>query len=97
MYSVVNIPRAGNKRAELTAFVENEHAKVKVVDPKVEPPYNTCGVCDLFIGDHMFEPDMRDRLRMMVGQALVTAIEKGRDAGYRQAQLDIQAALGVRA
>lgn len=95
MYSVVNIPHASNKRAELTAFAEDGHAKVKVVDPGIEPPYNACGVCDMFIGDHMFEPDKRDDLRMMVARALVTAIEKGRDAGYRQAQADIRNALGV--
>jgi hypothetical protein len=68
MYSVVNIPHANNKRAELTACVENDYAKVKVVDPVGQPPYNSCGVCDLFIGDHMFEPDKRDDLRMMVGR-----------------------------
>ena len=94
MYSIVNIPHASNKRAELTASVDGGHARVRVVDPKGEPPYNSCGVCDLFIGDHMFEPDKRDDLRMMVARAFVTAIEKGRDAGYAQAQADIRAALG---
>lgn len=95
MYSVVNIPHAGNKHAELTALVENNHAKVKVVNLTKSPPYNSCDVCGLYIGDHMFEPNNRDDLRMMVGRAIVTALEKGRDAGYRQAQQDIQAALGV--
>lgn len=95
MYSVVNIPHADNKRAELTASVDSGHAKVTVVDPKIEPPYNFCGVCDLYIGEHMFEPDKRDDLRMMVARALVTAIEKGRDAGYSQAQANIRAALGI--
>lgn len=95
MYSVVNIPHASNKRAELTASVESDHAKIRVVDPKGEPPYNSCGVCDLFIGDHMFEPEKRDDLRLMVARAIVTAIEKGRDAGYAMAQADIRSALGI--
>lgn len=97
MYSVVNIPHASNARAVLTASVERDHAKVAVVDPKMEAPYNSCGVCDLFIGEHMFEPGKRDALRKMVADALVTAIEKGRDAGYAQAQTDIRRSLGIRA
>jgi len=95
LYSIVNIPHASNKRAELVAFAENDHAKVKVVDPKGEPPYNMNLVCDLFIGDHMFAADKRDYLRMMVARDLVLAIEKGRDAGYSMAQSDIRSALGI--
>lgn len=95
MYSVVNIPHADNERAILEASVDNDHAKVRVVDPKREPPYNSSGVCDLYIGDHMFEADKRDDLRMMVARALVTALEKGRNAGYAYARADIRAALGV--
>jgi hypothetical protein len=95
MNSIVNIPHASNARAVLTASVEHDHAKVTVVDPKMEMPYNSCGVCDLYIGDHMLEPPMRDGLRKMVADALVTAIAKGRDAGYVQAQADIRKALGI--
>jgi len=95
MYSVVNIPHAENKRAVLSGSADAGHAKVRVVDPKIDPPYNSCGVCDLFIGEHMFEPENRDHLRKMVADALVTAIEKGRDAGYAQAQADIRKALGI--
>lgn len=95
MYRIVNIPHANNKRAELIASVDQGHAKVTVVDSQGTPPYNSCGVCDLYIGDHMFEPEKRDDLRMMVGRALVLAIEKGRDAGYAQAQADIRGALGI--
>lgn len=96
MHRVVNIPHARNNRAVLTASVENSTAYVKVVDPKGEVPWNTCLVCDIFIGDHMFELDKRDDLRKMVAEAIVFAIEKGRDAGYSQAQADICAALGIR-
>lgn len=93
---IVNIPHADNKRAELTAFVENDHAKVKIVDPKVEPLYNSTGVCSLYIGPHMFEADMHDHLRRMVAEAIVAAIREGREAGYSQAQADIRKALGVK-
>jgi hypothetical protein len=68
---------------------------VKVIDPETAPPFNATGVCDMFIGDHMFEVDMRSALRMMVARALVTAIERARDIGYRQAQSDIRDALGI--
>lgn len=95
MHSIVNIPHADNKRAVLTASVDQDHAKVDVVDPKGEPPYNSTGVCGLYIGDHMFEADNHDVLRMMVAKAICYAIEKGRDAGYAQAQFDIRAALGI--
>jgi hypothetical protein len=95
MHSIVNIPHANNKRAQLTASVDNDYAKVTVVDPEGQPPYNSCGVCDLYIGDHMFEDDKRDALRMIVAQAIVFAIERGRGAGYSQARADIRAALGI--
>ena len=95
MYRLVNVPPASNKRAQLTPSVENETVYVKVIDPKIAPPFNSISVCDMYIGDHMFNADMRDALRMMVGQALVTAIEHARDIGYRQAQADIRQALGV--
>lgn len=95
MYSMVNVPHAKNKRAQLTPIVENEMVYVKVIDHEMAPPFNATSVCDMFIGDHMFEADMREALRMMVGQALVFAIERARDIGYRQAQSDIQDALGV--
>lgn len=95
MYRVVNVPHASNKRAQLTPSVENETVYIKIIDPQTAPPFNATGVCDMFIGDHMFTADMRDALRMMVGRALVTAIEQGRDAGYSQAQADIRKALGV--
>lgn len=76
--------------------MEKQTVYVKVVDDKGDPPYNTCGVCDMFIGDHMFEPDKRDYLRQMVGDAIVRAIHAGRDVGYKQAQADIRSALGVK-
>lgn len=95
MYRIVNIPHASNKRALLVASVENETVYVKVVDPQKEEPFNACGVCDMFIGDHMFEPDKRDSLREMVGRAIISAIENAREVGYRQAQADIRGALGI--
>lgn len=95
MYRVVNIPHAKNRRAVLTPSVDGQTAYVKSVDPEMAEPYNSAGVCDMFIGDHMFEADKRDSLRMMVAQALITAIEQARDIGYRQAQSDIRDALGV--
>lgn len=95
MYRIVNVPHAKNKRAELVASVENQTAYVKVIDPQTAPPFNACRVCDLFIGDHMFEPVMRNDLRMMVAKAIISAIEAGRDVGYRQAQADVRGALGI--
>lgn len=95
MYRIVNVPHASNKRAELQTSVEGQTVYVRVVDPQGESPYNSSGVCDMFIGDHMFEPDKRESLRRMVGQAIITAIENAREVGYRQAQADIRSALGV--
>lgn len=95
MHTIANIPHASNKRAELVASVKDDSVYVQVIDPKTAPPFNAIGVCDMFIGDHMFAPAMRDDLRMMVGRALVFVIEKARDAGYRQAQSDIRDALGI--
>lgn len=97
MHRIVNIPHADNTRARLTASVENETAYVKVIDPNEVSPINATGVCEMFIGEHMFEPDKRDCLRMMVAKAIVFAIQRGRDAGYSQAQADIRGALGVKA
>lgn len=92
---VTNIPHAANKRAQLTPSAAQDHAKVCVIDPKAPPMYNSCGVCDLYIGPHMFKPENHDHLRLMVAGALVSAIEAGRAAGYKQAQADMRAALGV--
>jgi hypothetical protein len=95
MYSVVNIPLSSNKSVELVASVMDDSAWVRVVDSKLSPPFNSSGVCDLHIGDHMFAPDKRDDLRLMVAKAIAFAIEKGRDAGYAHAQAEIRAALGI--
>lgn len=95
MHSIVNIPHADNKRAVLTATTDRDHAKVMVVDPEVESPYNACGVCALYIGEHMFDTDKHDTLRLMVANAIRFAIEKGREAGYAQAQADIRRALDI--
>lgn len=95
MYKLVNVPHAKDKRAHLLASVEKETVYIKVTDPETAPPFNAISVCDLYIGDHMFEPYNRDALRQMVGRALITAIENARDVGYRQAQADIRDALGV--
>jgi hypothetical protein len=95
MYRLVNVPHANNKRAQLTPSVEQQTVYIKVIDPQTAPPFNASLVCDMFIGDHMFTPEMRNDLRMMVGRALVTAIEHARDIGYRQAQSEIRDALGI--
>jgi hypothetical protein len=95
MYRVVNIPHHKNDVLELVASVENQTAHVKVVSKKVSPPYNLSGVCDLYIGDHMFEDDKRDALRLMVANAMITCIRAAREVGYLQAQADIRKALGM--
>lgn len=84
MYRIVNVPHANNKRAELQASVEDQTVYVRAVDPKGESPYNSSSVCDMFIGDHMFEPEKREGLRLMVGKAIITAIENAREVGYRR-------------
>jgi hypothetical protein len=94
MHQVVNIPHASNKSARLTSKVDGQKAAVVVADD-LKPSF-TLGVCDLHIGDHMFEPHMRDNLRMMVADAIRVAITQGRDAGYAHAQSDFRNLLGVR-
>jgi hypothetical protein len=93
---VVNVPHATNKRAQLKASVSDDSVYVRIYDAESPNFINSTGVCDMFIGDHMFAPDMRHRLRMMVGEALIVAIEQARDAGYSQAQSDIRRALGIK-
>lgn len=95
MYNLMNVPHAGNKRAQLTPSIENQTIHIRVIDPQTAPPFTSCGVGDLYIGDHLFDADDRDGIRMIVGRALITAIEKARDIGYRQAQADIRNALGI--
>lgn len=92
---VVNIPHAGNKRTQLQVDLAHQTVNINVVDTETPPPFNATSVCDLYIGEHMFEPSMRDRLRGMVGEAIISVIEQARDAGYRQAQEDIRRALGI--
>ncbi len=96
MYRIVNVPRAADKRVRLEASTDGQSAMVRVVELDREPPYNSCGVWDVYIGDHMFEADKRDDLRKMVAEAVANAITNGRDIGYLQAQADIRAALGVK-
>ena len=95
MYQVVNIPHAKDDRAQLAPEVDGAAVKIVVIDPKMAPPYNKTRVCDLYIGDHMFQPAMQGSLREMVAKAIISGIEAGRRAGYAQAQADIRDALGV--
>jgi hypothetical protein len=92
MYKLTNIPHSRDK-TELDVRIKDGSIKVVVVDPKPEKRDEWYGVCDLYIGDHLFEKP--EDLRMMVGRALITAIYQARDVGYRQAQRDIRYALGL--
>lgn len=97
MYSLTNVPHHKD-RTELDVRVENDIVKVVAIDPKDSNlnPDNWWGVGELYIGDHMFKPEMQNSLREMVGRALVSTIYRARDIGYRQAQRDIRDALGVK-
>lgn len=92
---VVNVPNIDDKRASLHASVSDNHAVVRAVIKDMDPPFNASTVCELYIGDHMFEPGKRDDLRRMVAEALVSAICHGRLVGYKMAQSNIRQALGV--
>lgn len=96
MYSLTNVPHHKD-RTELDVRVKDGTVKVVAIDPKDRGsnPDNWWGVGDIYIGDHMFEPKMQDSLREMIGRALVSAIYRARDIGYRQAQNDIRDALGI--
>jgi hypothetical protein len=91
---LTNIPHPKD-RTELDVVVKDNSVKVVVIDPKDRGTDKWWGVGDVYIGDHMFKPDMQDQLRVMVGRAIVSAIYQARDVGYRQAQRDIRNALGV--
>ena len=97
MYSLTNVPHHKD-RTELDVRVKGGTVKVVAIDPKDRDlnPDNWWGVGDMYIGDHMFKPEMQDSLREMVGRALVAAIYRARDIGYRQAQNDIRDALGIK-
>jgi hypothetical protein len=96
MPQLTNVPHHRDS-AELDVRVKDGNVRVVAIAPKDRDlnPDNWWGVGDLYIGDHMFKPEMQDHLRMMVGRALISAIYQARDIGYRQAQRDIRDALGL--
>ena len=91
---LTNIPHHKD-RSELDVVVKEGSVKVVAIDPKDRGTDKWWGVGDIYIGDHMFKPDMQEHLRVMVGRAIASAICQARDVGYRQAQRDIRNALGV--
>ena len=97
MHSLTNVPHHKD-RTELDVRVKDGTVRVVAIDPKDRElnPDNWWGVGDVYIGDHMFKPEMQNSLREMVGRHLVAAIYRARDIGYRQAQNDICNALGVK-
>jgi hypothetical protein len=96
MYNLTNIPHP-KSRTELDVRIEGGTVMVVAIDPedRERNPDKWVRVGDIYIGDHMFDPKLRDTLREVVGRALVSTIERARDVGYRQAQADIRKALNV--
>lgn len=96
MYRVVNIPHPKNPVTLEVRTATADTVKIVCVDPKVKPPFDSLGVCDLYIGPHMLKPEMREALFDMIGRAIISGIESGRAAGYSMAQADIRNALGIK-
>ena len=93
MYRLVNVPHH-TSRCKVETRIKNGSVHIVLHDPKIEKKeFADLGMCDLYIGEHMF--DKPDELRKMVGDAMRYLILEARDAGYRQAQADIRGALGM--
>jgi hypothetical protein len=92
MYSLTNIPHH-KARAEVDSRVEGESVRLVAYDRQAPEGFQDLTMDTMFIGDHMLSKPQA--LREMVGRALVHAVIRARDVGYRQAQADIRDALGI--
>lgn len=92
---IVNVPNASETNINLEVDVQHMTVFIKAVDKNRLTDYNSSVVCRIFVGDHMFQEENREDMRKMIGREIASAIIQARDIGYRQAQWDIRAALGI--
>lgn len=93
MYSLTNIPHK-DSHVCIESRVDGQTVRLFAFDNKAKEGFRELGMDDFSIGDHMLSKPQE--LREMIGRALVHAITRARDVGYRQAQADIRHALGVK-
>lgn len=93
MYNLTNIPHHKDRR-EVECRVDGETVRLIAHDKQAVDGFRELGMDTLFVGDHMLAKP--EALRQMIGSALVHAVIRARDVGYRQAQADIRDALGVK-
>lgn len=97
LYRMTNVPVKDDK---LTIAIEiDDIGNIRFWQAKASDPDNRehwWGIADIFVGDHMFEPDRRNMLRKMYGEDVVTALNRGIQLGYAKAQADIRNALGMK-
>ena len=92
MWSLTNVPPASAKEIEMRAIVEGQN--IKIVRAKKHAAENDwVRMVDFFVGDHMLAKP--DDLRQMIGDNIIAAILRARDAGYAQAKAEIRSALGI--
>lgn len=92
MWDLTNVPPASAKEIELRVIVEGP--EIKIVRAKKHAAENDwVRMGYVFVGDHMLAKP--DDLRKMIGDNIVAAILRARDAGYAQAKAEIRAALGI--
>jgi hypothetical protein len=93
MYNIVNIPHHKDRR-QIGCRVDGETVRLVAVDRTAPEGFQELGMDTMYVGDHMLTKP--EGLREMIGLALVHAVIRGREVGYRQAQADIREALGVK-
>lgn len=91
IHQLTNVPTKDSK-IEIRPIVDGETIKI-VAAERHAAPNDYSVMTTTFIGNHMMEkPEL---LREMYARDLATVIQYARDAGYRQAQIDICRALGL--
>jgi hypothetical protein len=93
MGAPTNIPRAKDKSVELKVEVAGNDIVIWAVNKHGDD--RGVKVTTVYVGDHMLTADNHQQFMEMIGREISVAIQWGRDAGYRHAQHDMQAALGL--
>ena len=96
LYQMTNVPVMDD---DLTISIETIGDNVTLWQAKASEPNNRnhwWRIADIYVGDHLFEPDKQELLRKMYGQDVVFALNRGIQLGYAKAQSDIRKALGVK-
>ena len=91
IHQLTNIPPKSSK-LEIRPVVDGQNILIVCAERNAAPGDHLV-MTSTYVGDHMMEkPEL---LREMYGHDLAAVIRFARDIGYRQAQADMRAALGL--